>query len=95
MNDVNKELSLKLSKTSIGDPQVEGVRMGSLAGKEQVEEVSEKINQLSDSQEIIFQKNLELVGVDNEDGAFIRYLISRRSVSCSVVASVSLTRRLS
>ena len=30
--------------------------MGSLAGKEQVEEVSEKINQLSNSQEIIFQK---------------------------------------
>ena len=71
VNDVNKALSLKLSKTSIGDPQVEGVRMGSLAGKEQVEEVSEKINQLSDSQEIIFQKNLELVGVENEDGAFI------------------------
>ena len=71
VNDVNKALSLKLSKTSIGDPQVEGVRMGSLAGKEQVEEVSEKINQLSNSQEIIFQKNLELVGVENEDGAFI------------------------
>ena len=71
VNDVNKALSLKLSKTSIGDPQVEGVRMGSLAGKEQVEEVSEKINQLSNSQEIIFQKNLELVGVDNKDGAFI------------------------
>ena len=71
VNDVNKALSLKLSKTSIGDPQVEGVRMGSLAGKEQVEEVSEKINQLSNSQEIIFQKNLELVGVKNEDGAFI------------------------
>ena len=71
VNDVNNALSLKLSKTSIGDPQVEGVRMGSLAGKEQVEEVSEKINQLSNSQEIIFQKNLELVGVENEDGAFI------------------------
>ena len=71
VNDVNKALSLKLSKTSIGDPQFEGVRMGSLAGKEQVEEVSEKINQLSNSQEIIFQKNLELVGVENEDGAFI------------------------
>ena len=45
--------------------------MGSLAGKEQVIEVTEKINQLKKSQEIIYEKELELVGALKEKGAFI------------------------
>ena len=36
----------ELSKIIIGDPTVEGVRMGSLAGKEQLTEVTEKVKQL-------------------------------------------------
>ena len=36
------------------DPAVEGVRMGSLAGKEQKIEVTEKVKQLSKTQEVVF-----------------------------------------
>jgi len=73
IDDVNKTLSFKLSKIKIGDPQIEGVRMGSLAGKEQFSEVTDKINILSKSQEIIFQnqENLEIIGADYKKGAFI------------------------
>ena len=66
IEDVNNALSTKLNKTTIGNPQLEGVRMGSLAGKEQVIEVTEKINQLKKSQEIIYEKELELVGALNQ-----------------------------
>ena len=42
------------TKTIIGDPSVEGVRMGALAGGPQVIEVSENVSKLSQSQSIIY-----------------------------------------
>ena len=42
-------LDLPLSKVTIGDPSVESVRMGALAGIPQVMEVSQKVEQLSQS----------------------------------------------
>ena len=72
LEDVNKAICSRLLKTTIGDPQIEGVRMGSLAGLDQLKEVSEKINLLSNSQEIVFGNNeLELIGAEKEKGAFI------------------------
>ena len=72
LEDVNKAICNRLLKTTIGDPQVDGVRMGSLAGLEQLKEVSDKINLLSNSQEIVFGNNeLELIGAEKEKGAFI------------------------
>ncbi|MDC1062982.1 phenylacetic acid degradation bifunctional protein PaaZ [Flavobacteriales bacterium] len=72
LEDVNKAICNRLLKTTIGDPQVDGVRMGSLAGLEQLKEVSEKINLLSNSQEIVFGNNeLELIGAEKGKGAFI------------------------
>ena len=72
LEDVNKAICNRLLKTTIGDPQVDGVRMGSLAGLEQLKEVSDKINLLSNSQEIVFGNDeLELIGAEKEKGAFI------------------------
>ena len=72
LEDVNKAICNRLLKTTIGDPQVDGVRMGSLAGLQQLKEVSDKINLLSNSQEIVFGNNeLELVGAEKGKGAFI------------------------
>ena len=73
VEDVQICLGKRLYKTTIGDPSVEGVRMGSLAGKEQLKEVSEKVKQLAKSQDIIFG-NLEefkVTGADKNKGAFI------------------------
>ena len=54
VEDVQIALGQRLAKTTIGDPSVEGVRMGALAGNEQKEEVTEKVHQLAKSQEIVF-----------------------------------------
>ena len=73
VEDVQIVLGKRLSKTIIGDPAVEGVRMGSLAGNEQKNEVTEKIQQLSKTQEIIFGNldEFEVTGADKDKGAFI------------------------
>ena len=55
IEDVQIALGQRLSKTTIGDPTVEGVRMGSLAGKIQKTEVLENINKLAKSQEIVLE----------------------------------------
>jgi len=73
VEDVQKALCDRLSKITIGDPSIEGVRMGSLAGDSQVVEVSEKVNELSESQDIIYGdlENFNVVGADKNKGAFI------------------------
>ena len=73
VEDVQIVLGKRLSKTTIGDPSVEGVRMGSLAGSEQKIEVTEKVKQLAQTQEIVYGslEEFEVVGVDKNKGAFI------------------------
>ena len=73
VEDVQIALGKRLSKTTIGDPSIDGVRMGSLAGNEQKNEVTEKVTELAKSQEIIFGSldNFEVIGADKEKGAFI------------------------
>ena len=72
MEDVHIALGKRLSKTLIGDPSVEGVRMGALATKLQVERVKENVELLNKSQEIIFGSlsDFEVVGADKDKGAF-------------------------
>ncbi len=72
MEDVHIALGKRLSKTSIGDPSVEGVRMGALATKLQVDRVKENVELLNKSQEIIFGSlsEFEVVGADKDKGAF-------------------------
>lgn len=63
-------LSKRLDGITMGDPQKEGVRMGSLAGQTQLKEVREKIQQLSRAQKMIYG-NLETKVAGLEKGAFI------------------------
>lgn len=73
VEDVQIALGQRLSTTTIGDPNVEGVRMGALAGAAQVKEVREKVEELAKSQEIIFGNldNFEVKGADKNKGSFI------------------------
>jgi oxepin-CoA hydrolase / 3-oxo-5,6-dehydrosuberyl-CoA semialdehyde dehydrogenase len=73
VEDVQIALGKRLSKTTIGDPSVEGVRMGALAGNEQKTEVTEKVKQLAQSQEIVYGslEEFEVTGADKNKGAFI------------------------
>ncbi len=73
LEDVQIALGQRLAGTTVGDPQKEGVRMGALAGRAQLEEVREKAAQLAASQEIVFGdlEKVELTGADPGKGAFI------------------------
>jgi len=72
MEDVQIALGKRLASTVIGDPNVEGVRMGALASKDQVKEVREKVEQLSKQQEIVYGSldKFDVKGGDTERGAF-------------------------
>lgn len=81
IDDVQIELGKALAKTTMGDPQVEGVRMGALAGKAQVREVTEKVNLLAKSQEIVYGNldQFELMGADKESGSFLPPILFRNN----------------
>lgn len=74
---VHIALGKRLAQNIIGDPNVEGVRMGSLAGQAQLKEVKEKVELLSKTQKIIigdFEK-FEVRGADKQKGAFMPPII--------------------
>ena len=77
IEEVRIALGKRLAQTIIGDPNVEGVRMGALAGMAQRMEVLEKVEQLSKTQKIIIgdYENFEVKGADKVKGAFIPPLV--------------------
>jgi oxepin-CoA hydrolase/3-oxo-5,6-dehydrosuberyl-CoA semialdehyde dehydrogenase len=81
MEAVQDALSKRLSQTTIGDPQQEGVRMGALASKVQVERLMENVERLKKSQEIVFGdlRDFEVHGADKEKGAFVSPILFRNN----------------
>ena len=73
VEEVQKQLSAQLDKTVIGDPQVEGVRMGALAGLDQVEEVREKVQELLKENSMVYGDldEVNVTGADGKKGAFM------------------------
>ncbi|HIO73312.1 MAG TPA: phenylacetic acid degradation bifunctional protein PaaZ, partial [Flavobacteriales bacterium] len=79
VEDVQIALGKRLEKTIIGDPAVEGVRMGALATRLQVARVRESVECLAKSQEIVFgsMDDFEVIGADKEKGAFFSPILFR------------------
>lgn len=77
VEDVQIALGKRLKGTTVGDPRVEGVRMGPLAGQSQREEVKARVEELSQTQEIVIGSltDFEVVGADKEKGAFFSPLV--------------------
>lgn len=69
---VIEALQARLERTPIGDPSVEGVRMGSLVGADQVNDVWDAVKTLSQDSEIVYggQREFEVTGADRDKGAF-------------------------
>jgi oxepin-CoA hydrolase/3-oxo-5,6-dehydrosuberyl-CoA semialdehyde dehydrogenase len=69
---VIEALRARLDRTPPGDPSVEGVKMGSLVGTDQVADVWEAVKQLADGNEIVHggTREFEVIGADREKGAF-------------------------
>jgi len=73
IEEVQKGIASRLASTKIGDPSVEGVRMGALATRLQVERVHASVKQLALSQDIVFGSldEFEVTGADKNIGAFM------------------------
>ena len=69
--DVVKALKARLEKTTIGDPAVDGVRMGPLASAGQVRDVGAAAARIREAGELVFGGgDFQVVGADREKGAF-------------------------
>ena len=73
VEDVQIALGKALSKVAIGNPTSKGVRMGSLASKDQVTEVKNQVAILSQTADIVYGKldAIELIDADYDKGAFL------------------------
>ncbi len=74
---VTVALKKRLSGVKVGDPAVDGVRMGPLAGKGQVREVEKSVERLRIDAELVFggPGTLDVHGADAEAGAFYPTLL--------------------
>ncbi len=72
LSDVQEALVKALGQTAIGDPRNEKVRMGSLAGKAQREDVLAALNELKKESEVVFGNDaLNLIEAEDAKGAFM------------------------
>jgi len=77
MEDVWKSLKQSLSQTVIGNPLNDKVRMGSLAGQSQREEVKKQVQKLLASSQLIYGSldSVEVLDADANKGAFLSPLL--------------------
>jgi oxepin-CoA hydrolase / 3-oxo-5,6-dehydrosuberyl-CoA semialdehyde dehydrogenase len=77
MEDVWQAISKSLAQTTIGNPENEKVKMGSLAGQSQKQEVMEQVQKLLASSQIIYGSldSVELIDADAKKGAFMSPLL--------------------
>lgn len=72
MDVVQEKLSEALRATTIGDPQREGVRMGALVGKGQVEEVRRQADRIGAEADLVYRHpQTEWQADDQQAGAFM------------------------
>lgn len=77
VEDVQIALGRELSKTTIGNPQAEGVRMGALVGREQLQKLREQVSELARKTPIVYGnlEQVEVIGADASKGAFISPIV--------------------
>jgi len=77
IDDMRKSISAALAQTLIGNPVNEKVRMGSLAGQDQRNDVKQQVQKLLASSQIIYGSldSVELLDADFNKGAFMSPLL--------------------
>jgi oxepin-CoA hydrolase / 3-oxo-5,6-dehydrosuberyl-CoA semialdehyde dehydrogenase len=92
MEDIWKAISSALAQTTIGNPLNEKVRMGSLAGQLQRNEVREQVQKLLATSQIIYGSidSVALIDADSNKGAFISpiLLMNDKPFACDDVHSI-------
>jgi oxepin-CoA hydrolase/3-oxo-5,6-dehydrosuberyl-CoA semialdehyde dehydrogenase len=81
IEEVQKGITARLASIVIGNPSEEGVRMGALATRTQVDRVRASVELLAKSQDIIFGDldNFEVKGADKDKGAFFSPILFRNN----------------
>jgi oxepin-CoA hydrolase / 3-oxo-5,6-dehydrosuberyl-CoA semialdehyde dehydrogenase len=81
IDEVEKAIAARLATTKIGDPSVEGVRMGALATRLQVDRVRSSVEELAKSQSIVYGDldHFEVLGADRNVGAFFSPILFRNN----------------
>lgn len=79
VEDVQISLGKALSQTTIGDPRTEGVRMGALAGIEQLESVKNSIRVLLKNSQLVYGNldEVKIISGNKERGAFLSPILLR------------------
>jgi oxepin-CoA hydrolase/3-oxo-5,6-dehydrosuberyl-CoA semialdehyde dehydrogenase len=79
MDAAQAALSARLGKVVVGDPRVEGVRMGALVSLSQREDVRAKVAELAKQASIVFgdPNNVAVTGGDQTTGAFMSPILLR------------------
>jgi oxepin-CoA hydrolase/3-oxo-5,6-dehydrosuberyl-CoA semialdehyde dehydrogenase len=77
MQDVMRALTKRLDGVKVGDPGVEGVRMGPLAGRDQVKDVRANAERIGNVTEKVYGDfdDFDVVGADRKKGAFFPTLL--------------------
>ena len=81
IDEVEKAVAGRLATTKIGDPSQEGVRMGALATRLQVDRVRENVELLHQTNEMVYgdMDNFEVIGADKNKGAFFSPILFRNN----------------
>lgn len=79
LDAAQKALAARLAKITIGDPTVDGVRMGAVVSQSQRADVREKVATLSGEAEVVFgdPEAVEILGDDAQAGAFLSPVLLR------------------
>ena len=79
MEDVHIAIGKALTGLVIGDPRTEGVRMGALAGQEQVKEVKEKLGELMSFSQLVYGdlESFEVTHGTKDKGAYMAPILLR------------------
>ncbi|NBX90702.1 MAG: phenylacetic acid degradation bifunctional protein PaaZ [Betaproteobacteria bacterium] len=74
LDAVAEKIKARLAKVVVGDPSLEGVKMGALASKAQQADVAERVAMLRQSAEVVFgaDPHFKAVGQGTEQGAFFQ-----------------------
>ena len=92
VGEAGEALAAALGRTAVGDPRLEKVRMGSLAGQVQRREVREQVQKLMGAAELVYGSpdTVAVVGADAEKGAFMSPVLLRntRPFESSVIHEV-------
>lgn len=81
LEDVQIALGKSLSQTTVGDPAAEGVRMGAIVNRAQLDVVRNRVAAMAEKTPIVYGDldNFDLIGADKNKGAFLAPILMLNS----------------